>query len=194
MPKIRTHRGTAKRVKVTATGKVLHRHQFSGCGHILSKKSRKRKRKFRKDQPTFKGDLKRLRADHSLLGLGGELKAMARIKRGVNGLKHRRKVMKLVKGFRAARRRNYRVANEALLKSLAYAFRDRRVRKRDFRSLWISRINAAVRREGLSYSVFMHGLKKSGVMLNRKALADLAVSNQKAFGALLELAKKAVQI
>ena len=89
---------------------------------------------------------------------------MARIKRGVGGLKHRRKVMKLVKGFRAARRRNYRVANEALLKSLAYAFRDRRVRKRDFRSLWISRINAAVRREGLSYSVFMHGLKKSGVI------------------------------
>ncbi len=86
---------------------------------------------------------------------------MARIKRGVHGLKHRRKVMKLVKGFRAARRRNYRVANEALLKSLAYAFRDRRVRKRDFRSLWISRINAAVRREGLSYSKFMNGLKKS---------------------------------
>ena len=97
---------------------------------------------------------------------------MARVKRAVGGLKHRRKVMKLVKGFRAARRRNYRVANEALLKSLAYAFRDRRVRKRDFRSLWISRINAAVRREGLSYSVFMHGLKKSGVTLNRKALAE----------------------
>jgi large subunit ribosomal protein L20 len=118
---------------------------------------------------------------------------MARIKRGVGGIKHRRKVMKLVKGFRAARRRNYRVANEALLKSLAYAFRDRRVRKRDFRSLWISRINAAVRREGLSYSVFMHGLKKSGVALNRKALADLAISDQKAFGVLLNLAKKASQ-
>ncbi|HVN70295.1 MAG TPA: 50S ribosomal protein L20 [Candidatus Binatia bacterium] len=118
---------------------------------------------------------------------------MARIKRGVGGLKHRRKVMKLVKGFRAARRRNYRVANEALLKSLAYAFRDRRVRKRDFRSLWISRINAAVRREGLSYSVFMHGLKKSGVSLNRKALADLAVRDQKAFGALLSLARQAAE-
>jgi large subunit ribosomal protein L20 len=116
---------------------------------------------------------------------------MARIKRGVGGLKHRRKVMKLVKGFRAARRRNYRVANEALLKSMAYAFRDRRVRKRDFRSLWISRINAAVRREGLSYSLFIHGLKKSGVALNRKALAELAVSDQKAFGKLLNLAKEA---
>jgi large subunit ribosomal protein L20 len=117
---------------------------------------------------------------------------MARIKRGVHGLKHRRKVMKLVKGFRAARRRNYRVANEALLKSLAYAFRDRRVRKRDFRSLWISRINAAVRREGLSYSVFMNGLKKSGVTLNRKALSELAISDTAAFGQLMNIAKQAV--
>jgi large subunit ribosomal protein L20 len=117
---------------------------------------------------------------------------MARIKRGVHGLKHRRKVMKLVKGFRAARRRNYRVANEALLKSLAYAFRDRRVRKREFRSLWISRINAAVRSEGLSYSVFMSGLKKSGVRVNRKALAELAVSDRAAFGSLMSLAKQAV--
>jgi large subunit ribosomal protein L20 len=116
---------------------------------------------------------------------------MARIKRGVHGLKHKRKVMKLVKGFRAARRRNYRVANEALLHSLKYAFRDRRVRKRDFRALWISRINAAVRREGLTYSVFINGLKKSGVTLNRKALADLAVTDAKAFGSLLSLAKTA---
>jgi large subunit ribosomal protein L20 len=117
---------------------------------------------------------------------------MARIKRGVQGIKHRRKVMKLAKGFRAARRRNYRVANEALLKSLAYAFRDRRVRKRDFRSLWISRINAAARREGLSYSLFMNGLKKSGVTLNRKTLAELAISDRKAFGTLLNIAKQAV--
>ena len=117
---------------------------------------------------------------------------MARIKRGVSGLKHRRKVMKLVKGFRAARRRNYRVANEALLKSLAYAFRDRRVRKRDFRSLWISRINAAVRREGMTYSVFINGLKKSGVTLNRKALSELAIHDNAAFSSLLKMAKDAV--
>jgi len=114
---------------------------------------------------------------------------MARIKRGLNKIKHRRKVMKLVKGFRAARRRNYRVANEALLHSLSYAYRDRRVRKRDFRALWISRINAAVRREGLSYSRFIAGLKKSGVTLNRKALADLAVHDAAAFGQLLAVAK-----
>ncbi|HEV3087583.1 MAG TPA: 50S ribosomal protein L20, partial [Candidatus Elarobacter sp.] len=106
-------------------------------------------------------------------------------------IKHRRKVMKLVKGFRAARRRNYRVANEALLHSLAYAFRDRRVRKRDFRSLWIARINAAARREGLTYSKLMSGLKKSGVIVNRKALADLAVHDAAAFARLTSLAKSA---
>src|SRR5271165_1983615 len=114
---------------------------------------------------------------------------MARIKRGLNKIKHRRKVMKLVKGFRAARRRNYRVANEALLHSLAYAYRDRRVRKRDFRSLWISRINAAARKEGMSYSVFMNGLKQSGVTLNRKALSELAINDSAAFGSLLKMAK-----
>ncbi len=118
---------------------------------------------------------------------------MARVKRGLHGLKHRRKVMKLVKGFRAARRRNYRVANEALLHSLAYAYRDRRVRKRDFRSLWISRINAAARKEGLTYSVFMNGLKKSGVTLNRKALAELAISDAAAFRTLLQTAKQATR-
>ena len=103
--------------------------------------------------------------------------------------KHHRKVMKLVKGFRAARRRNYRVANEALLHSLAYAYRDRRVRKRDFRSLWISRINAAARSEGMSYSRLIDGLRKGGVALNRKALADLAVSDRAAFDSLLKVAK-----
>jgi len=118
---------------------------------------------------------------------------MARIKRGLNKIKHRRKVMKLVKGFRAARRRNYRVANEALLHSLDYAFRDRRVRKRDFRSLWIARINAAARREGLTYSTLIAGLKQSGVNLNRKALADLAVHDAAAFNRLLSLAKDAVK-
>ena len=116
---------------------------------------------------------------------------MARIKRGVHGIKHRRKVMKLVKGFRAARRRNYRVANEALLHSLAYAYRDRRVRKRDFRSLWIARINAAARAEGLSYSRLISGLKKSGVVVNRKTLAELAVHDQAAFAQLLTTAKNA---
>jgi large subunit ribosomal protein L20 len=114
---------------------------------------------------------------------------MARIKRGLNKIKHRRKVMKLVKGFRAARSRNYRVANEALLHSLSYAYRDRRVRKRDFRALWIARINAAARREGLTYSRLIAGLKQSGYTLNRKMLAELAVSDRAAFNSLLAQAK-----
>jgi large subunit ribosomal protein L20 len=118
---------------------------------------------------------------------------MARIKRGVAKIKYRRKVMKLVKGFRAARGRNYRVANEALLHSLAYAYRDRRVRKRDFRSLWIARINAAARREGLTYSRLIAGLKKSGVVVNRKVLAELAVHDRAAFAKLLETAKSATE-
>ena len=113
---------------------------------------------------------------------------MARIKRGLNKIKHRRKVMKLVKGFRAARRRNYRVANEALLHSLDYAFRDRRVRKRDFRSLWIARINAAARLSGMSYSKLINGLKKANIGLDRKVLADIAIADPEAFAAIAKRA------
>ena len=115
---------------------------------------------------------------------------MARVKRGMMSLKKRHKVLKAVKGFRGARGRNYKAANEALLHSLIYAFRDRRVRKRDFRSLWITRINAAARQEGLSYSRLVSGLKKEGVNINRKVLADLAINDAGAFSKLLALAKK----
>ena len=115
---------------------------------------------------------------------------MARVKRGMMSLKKRRKVLKAVKGFRGARGRNYKAANEALLHSLIYAFRDRRVRKRDFRALWITRINAAARQEGLSYSRLMSGLKKEGLAINRKVLADLAINDQAAFEKLLAIAKK----
>jgi len=105
-------------------------------------------------------------------------------------LKKRRKVLKAVKGFRGARGRNYKAANEALLHSLIYAFRDRRARKRDFRALWITRINAAARQEGLTYSRLMNGLKKEGLAINRKVLADLAINDQAAFTKLLAIAKK----
>lgn len=115
---------------------------------------------------------------------------MARVKRGMMSLKKRRKVLKAVKGFRGARGRNYKAANEALLHSLIYAFRDRRVRKRDFRALWITRINAAARQEGLTYSRLMNGLKKEGLAINRKVLADLAINDQAAFEKLLAIAKK----
>ena len=115
---------------------------------------------------------------------------MARVKRGMMSLKKRHKVLKAVKGFRGARGRTYKAANEALLHSLIYAFRDRRVRKRDFRALWIARINAAARREGLTYSRLMSGLKKEGLSINRKVLADLAINDQAAFARLLDLARK----
>ncbi|SRR5579872_808475 len=115
---------------------------------------------------------------------------MARVKRGMMSLKKRRKVLKAVKGFRGARGRNYKAANEALIHSLVYAFRDRRNRKREFRALWITRINAAARTEGLSYSRLMSGLKKEGLNINRKVLADLAVNDRTAFARLLEIAKK----
>jgi large subunit ribosomal protein L20 len=115
---------------------------------------------------------------------------MARVKRGMMSLKKRHKVLKAVKGFRGARGRTYKAANEALLHSLTYAFRDRRVRKRDFRALWIARINAAARREGLTYSRLMSGLKKEGLSVNRKVLADLAINDQAAFARLLDIARK----
>jgi len=115
---------------------------------------------------------------------------MARVKRGMMSLKKRRKVLKAVKGFRGARGTNYKAANEALLHSLIYAFRDRRNRKRDFRALWITRINAAARTSGLNYSRLMSGLRKEGLNLNRKMLAELAINDQAAFDRLLEIAKK----
>jgi len=115
---------------------------------------------------------------------------MARVKRGMIALKKRNKVLKAVKGFRGARGRTYKAANEALLHSGVYAFRDRRRRKRDFRALWITRINAAARSEGMTYSRLMSGLKKEGLTVNRKILADLAVNDQSAFARLLEIAKK----
>lgn len=115
-----------------------------------------------------------------------------RIKRTVNALKKRRKIMRLAKGYFGNKSKNYRIAREAVMKSLNYAFVGRRLRKRDMRSLWIARINVAARVNGLSYSKFMHGLKVAGINLNRKVLADLAVNDATAFAALAEKAKAAV--
>lgn len=115
-----------------------------------------------------------------------------RIKRSVNALKKRRKIMRLSKGYFGNKSKSYRIAREAVMKSLNYAFIGRKLRKRDMRSLWIARINAAARLNGLSYSKFMHGLKVAGINLNRKVLADLAVNDAAAFAALAEKAKAAV--
>ena len=115
-----------------------------------------------------------------------------RIKRGVNAVKKRRKIFRLSKGYFGSKSRSYRIAREAVMKSLMYAYIGRKRRKRDFRQLWIARINAAARMNGLSYSKFMFGLKTAGVNLNRKVLADIAVNDAAAFAALAEKAKAAI--
>lgn len=114
---------------------------------------------------------------------------MARIKRAVNAQKKRRKVMKLAKGYWGAKSKQYRAASEQVARSLRYAFTGRKLRKRDFRSLWITRINAAARLNGMSYSAFINGLKKQNITVNRKMLADLAVNDAAAFAKLVEIAK-----
>ena len=115
-----------------------------------------------------------------------------RIKRTVNALKKRRKIFRLSKGYFGNKSKSYRIAREAVMKSLNYAYIGRRLRKRDMRSLWIARINAAARLNGLSYSKFMHGLKNAGINLNRKMLAEIAVNDAPAFTALAEKAKAAL--
>ena len=115
-----------------------------------------------------------------------------RIKRGVNAVKKRRKIFRLSKGYFGSKSKSYRIAREAVMKSLMYAYIGRKRRKRDFRQLWIARINAAARVNGLSYSKFMHGLKVAGINLNRKVLADIAVNDAAAFAALAEKAKAAI--
>lgn len=115
-----------------------------------------------------------------------------RVKRAVNAVKKRRKILKLAKGYRGGKGVLYRVAREAVMKSLSYAYVGRKAKKRDFRKLWIARINAAARTNGLSYSRLMHGLKVAGIDLNRKVLADLAVRDSAAFAALCEKAKAAL--
>ena len=112
-----------------------------------------------------------------------------RIKRGVNAVKKRRKILKLAKGYFGGKSKRYRVARQAVMKSQMYAYIGRKRRKRDFRSLWIARINAAARLNGLSYSKLMHGLKLAGIDLNRKILAELAVNDAAAFTAVAEKAK-----
>ena len=114
-----------------------------------------------------------------------------RIKRSVNALKKRRKIFRLSKGYFGSKSRSYRIAREAVMKSQMYAFVGRRRKKRDFRRLWIARINAAARLNGMSYSKFMHGLKASGIDLNRKVLADIAVTDAATFAKLAEEAKAA---
>jgi len=117
---------------------------------------------------------------------------MARVKRGVVARRRHRKVLSRAKGYYGARRKVFRVAKQAVIKAGQYSYRDRRQRKRDFRSLWIQRINAAAREHGLSYSRFINGLKRAEVAIDRKVLADLAVNDKAAFKALAEKAQSSL--
>ena len=117
---------------------------------------------------------------------------MARIKGAVNAHKKRRKIMKLAKGYYGSKSRQYRAAQEQVMRSLRYAYIGRKLRKRDFRSLWIARINAAARINGLSYSKLMYGLKLANVDLNRKVLSDMAINDAEGFAKLAELAKSKI--
>lgn len=117
---------------------------------------------------------------------------MARVKRAVHSKKHRRAVLEQAQGYFGNKSRSYRAANEQVMHSMQYAFRDRRARKGDFRQLWIQRINAAARIHGMSYSRLIAGLREAGVEVDRKILADLAVTDDRAFAALVEVARSAL--
>lgn len=114
--------------------------------------------------------------------------------KGPSSKKHKKKILKLAKGYYGQKHRSYRKAKEQVMHSLTYAYRDRRDRKRQFRSLWIVRINAAARLNGLNYSQFINGLKKAGIELDRKILADMAVRDPEAFAKLAQTAKEAIAV
>ncbi len=116
---------------------------------------------------------------------------MARVKRGKTAHKRHKKTLKLAKGYRASRSKKFRIANQAVMKAQMFAYAHRKQRKRDFRKLWITRINAAARLNNISYSRFINGLKKAGIEINRKVLSDLAIHDPKAFTELVTIAKEA---
>ena len=117
---------------------------------------------------------------------------MARVKGAMMTRKRRNKILKMAKGYWGAKSKHFKMANQAVMKSGSYAYTGRKLKKRDFRQLWITRINAACKLNGMNYSTFMNGLKKSGIVINRKMLAELAVNNKEAFAQLAETAKKAL--
>ena len=188
MPKMKTSRAAAKRFKVTGTGKLKRNKAYKR--HILTKKTTKKKRDLRKPAmipEVLFGAAAKLRQRFRSFK---EEKDMARIKGGMNAKKKHNRVLKLAKGYRGARSKQYRVAKQTVMRALATSYAGRKQRKRQFRQLWIARINAAARLNGLSYSRFMYGLKNAGVDINRKMLADMAVNDAAGFTTLVEIAKK----
>ena len=115
---------------------------------------------------------------------------MPRVKRGTRGTKRRKKILKLAKGYVGGRRRLFKAAKETVERALCYAYRDRKVRKREFRKLWIARINAAARQHGMNYSRFIAGLRRAGIEVDRKIISDIAISDQDGFKELVEISRK----
>ncbi len=186
MPKLKTKSGAKKRFSLTGTGKV--RANQANKQHGMIKRTNKQIREQRGTTILSAQDAKIVKR-FIPYGYGS---AMARVKRGVTSHARHRKVVKAAKGFRGRSNSSFRIAIEKVEKSLQYAYRDRRVRKRQFRALWIQRINAAAREHGLTYGRFINGLKLAGVEVDRKVLADLAVKEPGAFGKLAEAAQTAL--
>ncbi len=176
MPKMKTKSGAKKRFRVRGSGSVKRAQAFKR--HILTKRTTKNKRQLRGTtaRPQHQRGFGR---GHAALRVRSA--TMPRVKRGVTARARHKKVLTQAKGYRGRRNTVYRIAKEAVMKAGQYAYRDRRTKKREFRALWIARINAAVRELGMSYSVFMNGLKKASIDIDRKVLADLAVHDKAAF-------------
>ena len=172
MPKLKTHSGAKKRFNLTKSGKVKRAHAFKS--HLLNGhgKDTKRKRGLRAGAYADKTN-----------------ESAIKVKGAMMTRKRRNKVLKLAKGYWGAKSKHFKMAKEQVMKSLKYAYTGRRLKKRDFRQLWITRISAACKMNGMNYSTFMNGLKKAGVEINRKMLAELAVNDKAAFTALTEMAK-----
>ena len=191
MPKMKTSRAAAKRFKVTGTGKLKRNKAYRR--HILTKKTTKNKRNLRKPAMTDSTNVTNMKKILPYLQeVVKEEQKMARIKGGLNAKKKHNRVLKLAKGYRGARSKQYRVAKQSVMRALTSSYAGRKQRKRQFRQLWIARINAAARMNGISYSQFMHGLKLAGVDMNRKMLAEMAVNDAEGFATLAELAKSKV--
>ena len=177
--KMKSHRGACKRLKLTGSGKIKRNKAFKA--HKLTKKTAKRKRGLRKATLASSADLKR--------GSGGS--KMARVKKGVTAHRRHKKILKLAKGYYGSKSKTFRAANPAVMRALRSAYVGRKLKKRQYRQMWIARINAAARQNDLSYSRLMDGLKKSGIEINRKMLSEMAIYDAAAFTQLCETAKKA---
>ena len=187
MPKMKTHQGAKKRFTITGTGKVRRMKAYKS--HILTKKDAKRKRRLRRATiVATNGEAKQ----HQAPAAGVRRRTMPRVKSNVVRLKRKKQIMKAARGAFGARSKLWSPAKETVERGWRYAYRDRKNKKRDFRRLWIMRINAAARIHELSYSVFINGLHKAGIEIDRKILADLAVHDAEAFGALAEKARSAL--